>query len=309
MFAARVPTAEGNNEKSSWLKRKLLKRYNHVNPDYRVPPNVDQRTQYNYDLRLIILRHAERVDQALGQDWYDQVFGGAPSAPPQAYKHPSLPQKLPPRANTLLYVFDPPITRAGEQQSVYKGQQLGRVGAFADYCYSSPASRSVITANAILKGMNRSHVPIRLEPYLFEPMNWNSALSLLGQMNPFMSSTDWRTTGYNIDMRYHRLNNYINTNENETGYYTRTRNVFDAIERHHGDSNGRAQHGQTPKRRTTILIVGHASSTEMFSTIALRQPFDTKELVDQSAKVPYLHTAVLERDAYTRAWYLRSVLL
>ncbi|CAF1218676.1 unnamed protein product [Adineta ricciae] len=280
-----------------------------MNPNHKAQVDPAYRAQYNYDLRLIILRHAERIDHVLGQDWYDQVFGGVPSAPPQAYRHPLLPQRLPPRSNTLLYVFDPPITRTGEQHATYKGQQLSRVGALADYCYSSPASRSIITANAVLKGMNRSHVPIRVEPYLFEPMNWNSALLLLEQMNPFMSSGDWRKTGYNIDQRYHRLNNYINTSENETGYYVRSRNVFDVIERHHGDISPRVHYGQSPRRRTTILIVGHASSTEMFSTIALRQPFDAKELVDQSAKVSYLHAVVLERDAYSHMWYVRPFLL
>ena len=68
-------------------------------------------------------------------------------------------------------------------------------------------------------------------------------------------------------------------------------------------------HGVHPRRRpTTILLVGHASSTEMFSTIALKQNFDPKLLEGQSAKVPYLHAAVLERDAITRVWSLRSSL-
>ncbi len=46
----------------------------------------------------------------------------------------------------------------------------------------------------------------------------------------------------------------------------------------------------------------------MFSTIALRQPFDMKSFGEQSAKVPYLHTAVLERDAVTHIWSLRPVM-
>ncbi|CAF0806899.1 unnamed protein product [Adineta steineri] len=280
------------DEKRYHRKRRFFKRY-----DRGV---LSHRTQSNYDLRLIILRHAERVDQILGQDWYEKVFGGVPSAPPQAYRHPALPQKLPIRSNTLLYVFDPPITRLGEQQSMAKGQQLSQVGATVDYCYSSPASRSILTANAILKGMNRSNIPIRLEPYLFEPMNWNTGLVLLDRVSPFMSSGEWRKSGYNIDPRYHRINNYLSTSENENGYYMRTRNLFDAIEH---------RHSQTRKQRSTILIVGHASSTEIFTTIALRLPFDSNEFVHQSDRVPYLHTAVLERDAYTHTWYLRSVLM
>lgn len=283
----------------SYKKNKIIKKYDALNPVYQ--------TQHNYDLRVIVCRHAERIDQSLGQDWYDKVFGGVPSAPIQAYKHPALPYRLPPRPNTLLYIFDPPITRTGEQQSFNKGRDLLRTGATVDYCYSSPASRSIVTANAILKGMNRSQVPLRLEPYLFEPMNWNSALLLIDKMNPFMSTTDWRSAGYNIDQRYKRLNNYLNLHETETDYYYRSRDFFDYIVHHHGRMLPTVLPGHAPRRRTTILLVGHASSTEMFSTIALRQAFDAKIFGEQCAKVPYLHTAVLERDAITRIWYLRPV--
>jgi broad specificity phosphatase PhoE len=289
-----------NHDKNDYKKKKVLKKYDAIKPAYQ--------TNHNYDLRLIILRHAERVDQSLGQDWYDKVFKGVPSAPLQAYKHPSLPQRLPRRSNTLLYVFDPPITRLGEQQSYCKGQQLTRAGATVDYCYSSPASRSIITASAILKGMNRCHIPIRLEPYLFEPMNWNSALLLLDKINPFMSTSDWKNTGYNIDQRYQRLGNYLNLHETETDYYDRSKDFFQSIVHRHGQIVPPIFHGYAPRRRTTVLIVGHASSTEMFSTIALRQPFDLKIFGEQCAKIPYLHTAVLERDAMTRIWYLRPVM-
>jgi broad specificity phosphatase PhoE len=300
MLVIKPPVFINRDNKNPYKKKKIIKRYDAINPIYR--------TQHNYDLRLIILRHAERVDQSLGSDWYDKVFGGVPSAPIQAYKHPSLPQRLPFRSNTLLYIFDPPITRSGEQQSFFKGQQLARAGATVDYCYSSPASRSIVTANAILKGMNRSHIPIRLEPYLFEPMNWNSALLLLDKINPFMSTTDWKQTGYNIDQRYHRISNYLNQHETELDYYNRSKNVFESIVRQHGESLPPVPHGQAPRRRRTILIVGHAASSEMFSTIALRQPFDVKIFGEQCAKVPYLHTAVLERDAITHIWSLRPVM-
>jgi broad specificity phosphatase PhoE len=303
MSVNKLPVFNNKNDNNNYHRKnkRIIKKYDASMPIYK--------TQHNYDLRLIILRHAERVDQSLGQDWYDQVFGGVPSAPLQAYRHPSLPLRLPPRSNTLLYVFDPPITRLGEQQSYYKGQQLAQAGATVDYCYSSPASRSVLTANAILKGMNRTHIPIRLEPYLFEPMNWNSALLLIpDNINPFMSTTDWAQTGYNIDQHYRRLNNYLNLHETEHDYYNRSKDFFDSIQHHHGRILPPAPHGQAIRRRITILIVGHASSTEMFSTIALRQPFDMKSFGEQSAKVPYLHTAVLERDAVTHIWSLRPVM-
>ena len=286
-----------NDNIDHYKRKKIVQIYNPIKLVYEIDDD--------YDLRLIILRHAERIDHILGYDWYNKVFGGAPLASRQAYEHPALPQRLPHRSITLLYAFDPPITSLGEKQAFEKGLQLSRTGATVDYCYSSPASRSILTANAILNGMNCARVPLRLEPYLFEPMNWNSTLSMLGEINPFMSTSDWKQSGYNIDQNYQRLGNYLNILETETNYYNRSRNFFQAIEHRHGKTAPQMNHRYFPKRPKTILIVGHASSTEIFSTIALRQPFNSKILGEQSSKVSYLHTVVLERDAINRIWRLR----
>ena len=299
MLPIKPPIFYDDLSKTYHKKNYIVKKYDAMYPNYR--------TQHNYDLRLIICRHGERIDQSLGQDWYDKVFNGVPSAPSIAYRHSALPYRLPPRSNTLLYVFDPPISRTGEQQAYAKGQDLLRTGTTIDYCYSSPASRSVLTANAILRGMNRGQIPIRLEPSLFEPMNWNSALLLLDKTPPFMSTHDWKQSGYNVDQHYKRFHNYLNPHETEMDYYNRSRDFFDSLVRHHGKRMAASPYRPAPKRRT-ILLVGHASSSEIFSTIALRQPFDVKIFGEQCAKIPYLHTAVLERDAHTHQWHLRSVL-
>lgn len=299
---AKKPLLYFNNEKKDHQKRRQYQ------AKYPVTRPYFPSTQHNYDIRLIILRHAERIDHVLGSDWYDKVFNGVPSASKTSYRHPSLPYRLPQRSKTFLYIVDPPISRLGEQQAFAKGQQLTRTGVSVDYCYSSPASRSILTANGLLKGMNRSQVPIRLEPCLFEPMTWNSALETLGQVHPFMSKTDWQQTGYNIDSRYQCFSNILNMKETENDYFKRSLNFFNSIVQHHGRSLIPGSDGQASRRRLTILLVGHASSTEMFSTIALRQPFDAKTLTEQSNKVPYLHTAVLERDAITHNWYLRPYL-
>lgn len=299
MLPIKPPSFHDDLSNAYRRKSHIVKKYDAMYPNYR--------TQYDYDLRLIVCRHAERIDQSIGQDWYDKVFNGVPSAPSVAYRNPALPYRLPPRSNTLLYVFDPPISRTGEQQAYAKGRDLLRTGATIDYCYSSPASRSVLTANAILRGMNQGQVPLRLEPSLFEPMNWNSALLLLDKTPPFLSTHDWKQSGYNVDQRYKRFHNYLNPHETETDYYNRSRDFFDLLVRHHGKRMAAASYRPAPKRRT-ILLVGHASSSEIFSTIALRQPFDAKIFGEQCAKIPYLHTAVLERDANTHRWHLRSVL-
>ncbi|CAF1034244.1 unnamed protein product [Rotaria sp. Silwood1] len=268
--------------------------------------SFSQNAMQHYDLRLIIVRHAERIDVELGDNWYDQVFGGVPSASPRNYLHPLLPRRLPHRSNTLLYVFDPPATRIGEQKSFIKGQQLSRVGLSVDHCYSSPACRSVITANAILHGMNRSNTSIRLEPYLFEPMCWNTPLQELGMIPPFMSTTEWKKAGYNIDRHYRRINDYINPYETEEDFWLRSKIFFDKLEQRHSSKTQKFGFGRGSSRRSNILIVGHAATPLILSNIALEQPFDPILFGQQCGQIPYLHTMILERNAKTRLWKVRS---
>ena len=257
---------------------------------------------------MIILRHAERVDLMLGESWYEQVFGGVVPAPTQYYQHPVLPQRLPHRLNTLLYVFDPPLTRAGEQKSFSKGQELSRLGASIDYCYSSPACRSILTASAVLQGNNRGNVPIRIEPYLFEPMIWNTQLQALGNTSPFMSSGDWLQAGYNVDRRYHRLDEYLNPLETENDFYMRSQYFFQSIERRHGGVVPQIGRGYAQGRRSTVLLVGHAATPLIYPYIALHQPFNAEVFGQQCAGIPFLHTVVLERNAVSRIWYIRPIM-
>ncbi|CAF1015447.1 unnamed protein product [Adineta steineri] len=262
-----------------------------------------------YDLRLIILRHAERVDLVLGESWYDYVFGGVPSAPPQSYLHPLLPQALPQRLNTLLYVFDPPITRLGESKSYSRGQELSRLGVSSiDHCYSSPACRSVLTASAVLDGISRNSVPIRLEPYLFEPLSWNQPLQMLDTVSPFMSTREWMMAGYNIDRNYQRLNNYLNPMETEIDFYMRSQYVFQSIERRHGGVAPPIGRASKRARHSTVLIVGHAATPLIFQHIALQQPFNSEVFGQQCGTIPFLHTVVLERNAINRMWYMRPIM-
>lgn len=295
MFAGK-PHGYFNGNKSHRKKRRFFQRYDQLAgySDYA----------QNYDLRLIILRHAERVDTVLGDHWYDQVFGGVQSAQPQMYRHPILPKGLPHRTNTLLYIFDPPITRTGQQYSVYKGRDLVNRGFNVDYCYSSPASRSILTANGVLHGMHRNDVPIRIEPYLFEPMSWNTGLQALRDVSPFMPSSDWTRNGYNVDRRYRRLNDYLNPMEDEYEFYGRSQAFLESIERQHDRMLPMA--GRRNGRRSTILIVGHAASPLIYTDIALQQQFDAEVFGKACGNISFLHTTILERNPANRSWSLRS---
>ncbi|CAF0857808.1 unnamed protein product [Rotaria sordida] len=286
-----------NDNRIYYNRNKFLKIYD--------KDDDSQNHRPNYDLRLIICRHADRIDVEFSDQWYDLVFGSSSSS--RNYRHPLLPHRLPHRSDTSLYVYDPPITRIGEQKSFNKGKQLSRHSTSIDYCYSSPACRSVITASSILRGMNRSKIPIRLEPYLFEPMTWNIALQEFGILSPFISNNEWKKAGYNIDRHYQPLSNYINPYETEEDFWYRSQEFFQTIEQRHGNMVQKFGRGRRSHRVSNILIVGHAATPPIFSNIAFEQPFNAKVFGQQCSQIPYLYTIVLERNAATQIWNIRHI--
>ena len=56
---------------------------------------VQQYNGSNFDFRLVIVRHAERMDTTYGSDWYATFFGNSPIASSNLYRNPALPQGLP----------------------------------------------------------------------------------------------------------------------------------------------------------------------------------------------------------------------
>lgn len=110
----------------------------------------------NDNLRIIITRHGERADLALGKQWASELrrYGG---------HDPRIPH-LTPRPNYNDWNYDPSLTIEGENQSASVGRKLLELGFPIDYCYSSPAYRSVQTANKILESQGRKAVRINIEP-------------------------------------------------------------------------------------------------------------------------------------------------
>jgi hypothetical protein len=103
-------------------------------------------------LRFIIIRHGERVDNTYGPGWTQQAFNY------QGQYYPfdgNMPPALPVRANLFDYEADTPLTRNGLQQSWNVGTTLAQYNTPVVACYSSPAIRSIQTADQILSGMGR----------------------------------------------------------------------------------------------------------------------------------------------------------
>lgn len=108
------------------------------------------------NLRIIITRHGERADFALGKQWLNKMRQSGQQDP----RVPHLTQ----RPQFRDWYYDSPLTVDGENQSAHVGKKLLHMGYPIDYCYSSPAYRSVQTANKILESQGRKAVPINIEP-------------------------------------------------------------------------------------------------------------------------------------------------
>jgi len=108
------------------------------------------------NLRIIVTRHGERADLAIGPQWATQMQRtGRPDSRISYLTH---------RTDFREWDNDPPLTTKGERQSTAIGRKLLQLGYPIDYCYSSPAYRSIQTANRILESQGRKAVPINIEP-------------------------------------------------------------------------------------------------------------------------------------------------
>jgi broad specificity phosphatase PhoE len=108
------------------------------------------------NLRIIITRHGERADLALGPKWVSKIEKTGRQDPRVSY--------LTPRYDFHEWNYDPPLTVDGERQSQSIGRKLLNLGYPIDYCYSSPAYRSIQTANKLLDSQGRKSVTINIEP-------------------------------------------------------------------------------------------------------------------------------------------------
>jgi hypothetical protein len=116
----------------------------------------DRQPFENNKLRIIITRHGERADLALGSEWTALIPTNGNSNSPISH--------LTRRADIREWEYDPPLTTHGEHQAISTGRKLLKFRSPIDYCYSSPSYRSIQTANKILEGQGRKYIPINIEP-------------------------------------------------------------------------------------------------------------------------------------------------
>ena len=118
---------------------------------------VSDQSSYSYNqsdapLRFIVIRHAERIDITYGAGWTRYAFNSAGQYYPFA---DNMPPSLPYRTNWQDYDVDTPLTANGLKQAWNVGNVLAKYNLPVTACYTSPAFRSIQTADQILDGMGR----------------------------------------------------------------------------------------------------------------------------------------------------------
>lgn len=235
------------------------------------------------NLRIIITRHGERSDFAIGKNWPELARRG---------HDPRIPH-LTPRPNYNDWHYDPSLTTSGENQSASIGRKLLQMGYKIDYCYSSPAYRSVQTANKILEGQDRKKIPINIEPGLFECPAWYRGKPLKFIPAQYIA----QDSKFNINASYKPIYNSVDPNEEERHYYKRSRALIRDIIAAHKYQGG------------TVLLSGHGGSIEAvtrglrgFRKRHRRRP---EHLIQEALRVDYCNFAILERDAHSQEWNVR----
>ena len=209
-----------------------------------IPQQVSPSTQREPQ-KLLVVRHAERVDSTFGAGWLDQVFEKGTGV----YRrlNLNLPKKMVSRRDLKDFLFDPPITELGLHECKMIGEELASQGIRIEHVYASPALRCVQTADKILEGLQRrEEIPIRIEPCLFEFLKW---YPMVPAKWPFLDLDELTRNGYHVDQSYKPFYpmESLRKDEDEAMYYRRSHFIVTSILKNHELDGG------------NVLIVGHVS--------------------------------------------------
>lgn len=209
--------------------------------------------------KLLVVRHAERVDSTFGSGWIDHVFDKTTGF----YRRVNLnlPKKMVTRRDLKDFLFDPPITELGCHESKMIGEELLAQGIQIQHVYSSPALRCVQTADKILEGLQmRDRISIRIEPCLFEFLKW---YPLVPVKWPFLGLDELNRNGFNVDQSYRPFYpiESLRKDEDESMYYARSHFIVTSILKQHDNDGG------------NVLVVGHVCRSIFCPSLELNFKF------------------------------------
>ena len=248
--------------------------------------------------RIIIMRHSERLDSALGNNvWPQDVFINGVYTPNLT----QMPTYLPLRADPQEYSLDTPLSRHGKAHARHTGRFFASLGLIPHRVYVSPAQRCVETADCVLEGLGLGHrIPLKVDLALHEP----TKLSLPIQPIEYFSSE-----GFLIDHNYRPTlspaMSEVIVGESRQAYYQRMYRVLKrATTKLIEQSRRSSPAGQPP----TVLVVAHRSSVPLLGAMLNLDQVDDKvgylNEVQQNTieEVNFLSMIIAEYDASTGYW-------
>ena len=232
--------------------------------------------------RLLLFRHAERVDVTFGKQWIQLSFDSDGS---YHRRNINMPKELPKRkGGPTDFIRDSPITEAGIYQAKLTREAMREQGIRITHLYCSPALRCVQTANAILQGLQDTTLKIKVEISLFEWLAW-----CRGGFPTFMTPLDLSKCGLTIDTSYvsQVALQDLKPNETHTEFYKRMFNITRLILKTVGAGSG------------NIMFVGHAATLEACTRqLVGAQPRPAQELSKIVQKIPYCGLTVCQESEF-----------
>jgi len=235
--------------------------------------------------RIVIVRHAERMDFTYSDDWLNFCF---PDGKTYKKHHANMPETVPLREGApMSFYLDCPLTLEGENMGRktgegFKGHGLLREGFEV---YVSPSLRSIQTAHHIAKGMDVDF-PMRVEPCLFEWMWW-----VRNHPPRWMALEELKANDFKVDDEYepYLQAHELNIHEDHAGVYERSHGFIQQL---------------LSKTDKDILLVGHGLTLDVFTRQLSTQQVSRENLDFRRwlGRIPYCATSLVEQDEESGHW-------
>ncbi|CAF0887767.1 unnamed protein product, partial [Didymodactylos carnosus] len=260
-------------------------------------------------VRLLVLRHGERLDRYYSSQWLRQAFDNDGN---YCRFSPILPETLPLRQAIKDFDADPPLTYKGLKDAYHTGTVLREKNIHINYCYSSPSLRCIQTAAKMLEGLQlQNKMKIRIEPGLFECTGWyvNETTDTL-QMPRFMTKKELIENKYKIDKSYKEQMSFstLSRLEDELEFYERSHLVTSQILKiHENELIQQVQEGiGSASTSSHVLFIAHAPSLETTTRKLCGGQFRPETLGHVIRNVDFLTMTVIEKtDNNCSKWIFR----
>ncbi|KAG8189917.1 hypothetical protein JTE90_009062 [Oedothorax gibbosus] len=232
--------------------------------------------------QLYIMRHAERADFTFnhgrhGTAWIHKCFDEQDNYIRTNLNMPLSVRKGSPKD----YAYDSPLTRIGLLQATFAGEAMKSRNVKFSHVFSSPSLRCMETCRKVLEASDQTHLPIHVEPGLFEWLHWYSS----DEMPKWMSPEEMKENGFKVSENYIPV---MNETEILGGKETTCEEYY--------ERNFKVASHVLQKYSGNILFVGHSATLDACSRQLVGQQPRSKigDMLNCITKVSYSAIAVVE---------------